>query len=117
MTRIERIAKFYLVGYLIFGGLLFLGMPHLGLKLFLADQTYQSLFVRLSGVLLLGLGTFVILGLASGDKKFLKKAILVRLVILLGLLVIFLIHRETLILVLIGVVSLGVLLSFMAESR
>ena len=117
MTILNTIAKAYLLSYLIFGSLLFLVMPQLGLKLFMADQAYHSLFVRLSGALLLGLGTFVVLGLASGDRKFLKKAIVVRSVILLGMLVIYLIHRETLILMLMGVVSFGVMLSFMAESR
>ena len=117
MTILKKIAIAYLLSYLIFGGLLFLVMPQLGLKLFTADQAYHSLFVRLSGALLLGLATFVVLGLASGDRKFIKKAIVVRLVILIGMLVIYLIHRETLILMLMGVVSFGALLSFLAESR
>lgn len=114
---LASVSKGYLVGYLLTGGALFTLAPQLGLRLFMADHPYESVMVRLCGILLLGLATIVTLGYRNGWSGFPKATLVTRTVILTGMVVLYLISGETMVLLLCGVVGLGMVLTMLAVSR
>ena len=111
---LKKISQFYLIGYLIIGGLVFALVPQFALRVFLSNVSYDDAIVRLAGVLLLGLAAFVILSILRRDPFFLQNALIVRTIILLGMGGIYLTSENPLFLVLIGIVGLGYILSWVA---
>jgi uncharacterized protein YjeT (DUF2065 family) len=55
-----RLSLFYLATYLPIAGLLLLLVPDVATKLLLSNRTYDDVFTRLAGALLLALGILVI---------------------------------------------------------
>ena len=55
-----RLSLFYLATYLPIAGLLLLFVPDFATKLLLSNRTYDDIFTRLAGALLLALGILVI---------------------------------------------------------
>ena len=55
-----RLSLFYLATYLPIAGLLLLFVPDFATKLLLSNRTYDDVFTRLAGALLLALGILVI---------------------------------------------------------
>lgn len=55
-----RLSLYYLATYLPIAGLLLLIIPDVATKLLLSNRTYDDVFTRLAGALLLSLGTLVI---------------------------------------------------------
>ncbi|RMF61256.1 MAG: hypothetical protein D6743_13830 [Calditrichaeota bacterium] len=109
-----RFSLLYLAGYLIFGGTIFLFAPGLALRLFLSTGNYEPVMVKFVGLLLLGLGILVSGVTWLGDLRLYKIAMLVRTVILIGLVHLFLVSRDPLMLILLGIVGLGFILSLIA---
>ncbi len=107
----SRISKIYLISYLTFGGFSCLFFPQGTLRLFLATGNYQNALMQLIGALLLGLDTLVILNVFSEGDRFMRKAIVARIVIILGMLVTYFNTGERMLLILIAIVGTGVALS------
>jgi hypothetical protein len=55
-----RLSLFYVATYLPIAGLALLFAPNFAMKLLLSNRTYDDIFPRLAGALLLALGTLVI---------------------------------------------------------
>ena len=117
----KKLAEYYLVGYLLVGGIIFSFLPFQGLRLFLSSEVYSPVMVRFVGTFLLALAVFVINGLIRKDPHLLSTALLARTVILTGMVVLYFSSRNPLFLVLTGIVGLGYILSLIAlfstESR
>ena len=109
-----RLSLYYLASYLTVGGLGFSLFPETLLKLFLSNEIYPDAIVRLSGLLLLALGVFIIQLIRLKIKELYPATLVARLVICTGLAFIYLESRNPLFLVLFGIVGIGVIFTFIS---
>ena len=109
--RRTRLSLYYLATYLIITGLLWLFIPAQAFRLMLATGTYDDVFPRVSGLLLLGVGVLVVQIIRLRAEVIYGTTLIVRAVFLIGFLGIYLTTRDPLFLVVLGVVGLGVALT------
>lgn len=106
-TDRTRLSLFYLASYLLIGGVGFLGFRRDMLRLLLATGLYSDLMVRLVGLLLLGLGVFVVQIIRVRAAQLYPTTLIVRAVILSGLLLLYIVYGDRLMLVLFAIVAIG----------
>lgn len=106
-----HLSLFYVIGYLVPGGLALLTFPQLTLKLFFSNADYGDVLPRLVGMLMLALGIMVTQAVRHRLEVLYPTALLVRsgmLPIFLGL---YLYSGDPLFLTLLAVVGTGVALT------
>ena len=106
-----RLSLYYLVGYLIPGGVALIVAPQWALKLLLSNGHYGDVLPRLVGVLLLALGIIVLQIVRVHVDVLYSTTLVVRSVILAGLFGLYLFSRDPLFLALLGIVGLGFVLT------
>lgn len=109
--RRTRISLFYVIGYLMPGGLGLLVAPQLALKLLFSNGTYSDVMPRMVGLMMLALGVFVLQIVRKKIEAMYLTALAVRSGMLPVLLSFYLIARDPLFLALLGIVGLGVSLT------
>ena len=106
-----RLSLYYLVGYLIPGGVALITVPHWALKLLLSNGTYGDVLPRLLGVLLLALGIVVLQIVRLHMDVLYSTTLIVRSVILVCLFGLYLYSMDPLFLTLLGIVGFGFVLT------
>lgn len=106
-----RLSLFYLAGYLITGGVLLLFAPKFALKLLLSHGDYGDVFPRLAGMLLTGLGILVVQIIRQRLETLYATTLVVRAFFCACLLIFYGMSHDSLFLVLLAIVGLGLLLS------
>jgi uncharacterized protein YjeT (DUF2065 family) len=107
-----RLSLCYLFSYLILAGLALLAAPELALKLLFATGNYGDVLPRLTGMILLVLGIFVLQAVRYRLEVLYTTALAVRGIIMLPVLVgLYLYSRDPLFISLLVVVGLGVVLT------
>jgi uncharacterized protein YjeT (DUF2065 family) len=106
-----RLSLYYLASYLLFGGIGFLFLPKLMLKMFMSNGEYSDVMVRLVGLMLLSLGIFVVQMIRYQIEKLYPSTLLVRSIIVVCLLIFFFIYHDPLMLVLFAIVAFGMVLT------
>lgn len=109
--RRTRLSLLYLAGYLLLTGLLLLVAPQATLQLMLSTGDYGSVFPRVAGLLLLGIGLIIVQIIRLRAEMLYLTTLMVRSVFLIGFLGLYLSTRDPLFLVILGVVGLGVTLT------
>lgn len=107
----NKISKVSLISYPTFCSLACLVFPRMTLRRFLSTGSYQNALIQLIGSMLLGLDTLVILNVFSSGNRFMRQAIVARVVIFSGMLVTYFSSGERMLLVLIVIVGKGRVLS------
>jgi hypothetical protein len=110
MTK-TRLSLYYLCGYLLFGGFLFLLFPVEGLKLFLSNGDYGDVFPRVAGMALAGLGMTVMAIIVTRSEAMYPATLIIRPFFLVCLAAFYLLTRDPLFLVLLGIVAFGFVLT------
>jgi uncharacterized membrane protein YoaK (UPF0700 family) len=115
-----RLSLYYLAGYLLIGGVALLLAPEETLGILLSDGDYGSVFPRVAGMLMFGLGVAT-LGIIRARAEVLYPAtLMIRAFFLACLAAFYWMTRDPLFLVLLGVVLLGVILtltSYLSERK
>jgi hypothetical protein len=109
--RLTRLSLYYLATYLTITGLLWLFIPAQAFRLMLSTGTYDAVFPRVCGLLLLGIGILVIQIIRLQVEAIYGTTLIVRALFLIGFLWVYLTTRDPLFLVVLGVVGLGVTLT------
>jgi hypothetical protein len=110
--RRTRLSLFYLAGYLLPTGLAWLVAPRTTFRLMLSNGDYGSdVFPRVSGLLLLAIGIFVVQIIRLRVEVLYSTTLMVRSVFLVGFLGFYLYTHDPLFLVVLGVVGLGFVLT------
>jgi uncharacterized protein YjeT (DUF2065 family) len=103
-----RLSFFYLVFYLIGGGLGFAADPRMALEMFGSTGEYAEPMVRLAGILMLGLGAMVVQLIRHRQAHLYSTVLVARLFILACLLGLYMLYADPLFTGLFMVVALGV---------
>lgn len=103
-----RLSFFYLVFYLVGGGLGFAIDPRMALDLFSATGDYAEPMVRLAGVLMLGLGAMVVQLIRRRQAQLYSTVLVARLFILGCLIYLYILYADPLFTGLFLVVAIGV---------
>ena len=106
-----RLSLYYLCSYLLNGGLVLLFFPQQRLRLLLSNGEYGDVFPRVAGMLLTGLGLFVFAIIMAHAEALYPATLVVRAFFLVCMSVFFLMTRDPLFLVLVGIVGLGFVLT------
>ena len=106
--RRTRISLFYVIGYLIPGGLGLLVAPQLALKLLFSTGTYSDVMPRMVGLMMVALGVFVFQIVRHKVETLYLTALGVRGGMLPVLLSFYLVSGDQLFLTLLGIVGVGV---------
>ncbi len=109
--RKTRLSLFYLATYLYLGGAAFVAFPKLALVLFLSNGDYSDLMLRMAGTLLLGLAIIVTQIIRYRVTVLYPTTLVVRALFLFAFANFYLIHGDPMLLVLIGIVGLGAILT------
>ena len=108
MHRTNR-SLIYVAAYLLASGIFLLLAPRLALQLLFATGDYGETLPRLAGLLLLGLGILVVQIIRHRVSALYATTLAVRVVFCVGFVVLYILSRDPLFLVLLGVVGIGVL--------
>ena len=106
-----RLSLYYVAGYLFPTGLLLFLAPQLALKLLFANHEYPNAFVQFSGVMLIALGIVVAAVIRDGNPFLYRTTLLLRAQIILCTLFLYRTTGETLFLIVVGVVGLGMVIT------
>ncbi|MEQ1945588.1 MAG: hypothetical protein ABL995_00260 [Bryobacteraceae bacterium] len=106
-----RLSLFYLAGYLIPTGLSLFFAPQWTLKALFASGEYTDVFPQFAGSLMVALGIIVLAVIRYGNPVFYRTTLIVRVWIWLSVLGIYLRSGERLLVVVLGVVGFGMLLT------
>lgn len=107
-----RLSLFYLAGYLLPTGLLWLVIPGPTFRLMLSNGDYGSdVFPRVAGLLLIGIGIFVVQIIRLRAESLYSTTLMVRCAFLVGFLGFYVQTHDPLFLVVLGVVAIGFLLT------
>ncbi len=115
-----RLSLFYLAGYLAFCGIGLLGAPQTAMRLFFATGQYSDLMLRMLGAMMMALFIIVVTIIVKCAEFMYPITLLVRAWLLGSLFVFYFVYRDPFLLVLIGVVGLGFVLtgwSYLSERR
>ena len=103
-----RLSFFYLVFYLVGGGLGFAADPRMALDMFGSTGDYAEPVVRLAGVLMLGLGAMVVQLIRRRQVQLYSTVLVARLFILACLIYLYILYADPLFTGLFLVVAIGV---------
>jgi len=103
-----RISLFYVISYLIPGGLGLLLAPQLALTLLFSTGAYSDAMPRMVGLMMVALGAFVVQIVRKRIEPLYLTALAVRSGMLPVLLLFYLVSGDTLFLTLLGIVGIGV---------
>ena len=106
-----HLSLYYLVGYLIPGGVALIAVPQWALKLLLSNGNYGDVLPRLLGVILLALGMVILQIVRLHVDVLYSATLIVRSVILVCLFGLYLYSRDPLFLTLLGIVGFGFVLT------
>jgi hypothetical protein len=106
--RRTRTSLYYVIGYLIPGGLGLLVAPPLALNLLFSSGSYGDVMPRLVGLMMVALGAFVVQIVRRKVEVMYLTALMVRSAMLPVLLSFYLMSRDPLFLTLFGIVGVGV---------
>jgi len=106
-----HLSLYYLATYLPIAGLALLLVPDFATKLLLSNRTYDDIFTRLAGALLLALGVLIIQMVRHRVEALYQTTVVVRLGLLVVLAVLFIRSADPFFLVIFVVVGIGVLLT------
>ena len=106
--RRTRISLFYVIGYLLPGGLGLLVAPQLALKLLFSNGTYSDVMPRMVGLMMLALGVFVLQIVRKKIEALYLTALAVRSAMLPVLMWFYAASRDPLFAALLGIVGFGV---------
>jgi len=106
-----HLSLYYLATYLPIAGLALLLVPDFATKLLLSNRTYDDIFTRLAGALLLALGVLIIQIVRHRVEALYQTTVVVRLGLLVVLAVLFVRSADPFFLVIFVVVGIGVLLT------
>jgi len=106
-----HLSLYYLATYLPIAGLALLLVPDFATKLLLSNRTYDDIFTRLAGALLLALGVLIIQIVRHRVEALYQTTVVVRLGLLVVLAVLFIRSADPFFLVIFVVVGIGVLLT------
>ena len=115
-----RISLFYLAGYLIPTGIGLLFMPGITLKLLMSNGDYGDMFPRVVGMLLIGIGIFVVQLIRLKNYILYPTTIFVRIFFCICFVFFYFINRDPLFLVMLGVVAIGLVLTsvcYLSDSK
>jgi hypothetical protein len=107
--RRTRLSLIYVVAYLLAAGIFLLVAPGLAMKLLFSTADYGVILPRLAGLLLIGLGMFVVQIIRYRVVVLYATTLMVRVVFCVGFIALYMLSRDPLFLVLLAVVGLGVL--------
>jgi len=113
MSR-TNLSLYYLAGYLMVGGLGFLFVPQMALELFLSNGNYADVMVRFVGLLLLSLGILISQVIRYDLVQLYPVTLVVRSIILIALVIFYSMTGDPLMLMLLGIVGLGFILTLTA---
>jgi uncharacterized protein YjeT (DUF2065 family) len=103
-----RISLFYVISYLLPGGLGLLAAPQLALKLLSSNGAYDDVMPRVVGMMMIALGVFVLQIVRRRVEDLYLTALAVRIGMLPIMLSFWLVSRDPLYLTLLGIVGVGV---------
>src|SRR5262245_33139216 len=106
---VQRLTFIYLASYLLVGGLGFLVVPELTLRLLLSNGSYGDVMPRLVGVFMLALGGAILQFVRARDYRYYWYAIIARAFIVVALTALYFKARDPLFLVLDAIVLVGLL--------
>lgn len=106
-----RRSLFYLATYLLLTGLALLFAPQLSLKLLFANHEYPSAFIQFSGILMIGLAVIVMNVIKFGNRIWYRATLMARIPMWILILGLYLYSGETLFLVVLAVLGLGIVLT------
>ena len=106
-----RLSLYYVATYLTVGGIGFMFLPQTMLTLFFSNGTYSDVILRFNGVLLLSIGILVIQIIRHQVSELYGATLIVRAIILITLVALYFISRDPLMIVLLGIVGLGFVLT------
>lgn len=111
MNRFKRLSLFYLIGYLVGGGVMLLAAPALALLMLGTRLDYGPVMPRVVGALMVALGCIVTQVLRLGIHNLYATLVVVRLGLCTTWLVMFIAFHDALFLSLLAVVGTGVVLT------
>jgi hypothetical protein len=114
---VQRLTFVYLASYLLVGGLGFLVVPELTLRLLLSNGSYGDVMPRLVGVFMIALGGAVLEFVRGRDYRYYRYAIVARVFIVAALTALHFKARDPLFLVLDAIVLVGLLPSIYVAVR
>jgi hypothetical protein len=106
---VQRLTFIYLASYLLVGGLGFLVLPELTLRLLLSNGNYGDVMPRLVGTFMVALGGVILQFVWARDYRYYRYAIIARIFIVVALTVLYFKARDPLFLVLDAIVLVGLL--------
>src|SRR2546426_9427885 len=106
-----RLSLFYLATYLPIAGLLLLLVPDFATKLLLSNRTYDDVFPRLAGALLLALGALVIQIVRYRIEVLYAWTLVIRIGLMIVLATLFALSGDPFFVVIFIVVAVGVVLT------
>jgi len=106
-----RLSLFYLVGYLISGGVMLLVAPYLSLKFLLSNGDYGNVFPRIVGMLFIGLGFVIFKIVRLQVSSLYSSTLMVRSFFVVCFLFFYLLDRDPFFLVLSAIVGIGIALT------
>jgi len=107
MNSKTKASLYYVATYLTLTGIGLMVAPQLVLKLLFSTGQYDDVFVRFSGILMLGLGIVVIQLIRHNAAALYPSTVLVRAVIWVAVAALYLSARDPFFLVVLGVVGAG----------
>jgi uncharacterized protein YjeT (DUF2065 family) len=106
--RRTNLSLIYVATYLLGSGIFLLIAPRLALQLLFSTGDYGEILPRLAGLLLLGLGVLVVQIVRYRLSALYTTTLAVRVLFCIGFVVFYIMSRDPLFLVLLGVVGVGV---------
>jgi hypothetical protein len=106
-----RLTLYYLCSYLLIGGLVLLFFPQEGLRLLLSNGDYGDVFPRVAGMFVTGLGMAVFAIIVARIEALYPVTLVIRAFFLVCMSAFFLMTRDPLFLVLLGIVGFGFVLT------
>lgn len=106
-----RLSLVYPAAYLTCGGLGLMIAPQTALELLLSSGTYEDVLIRLLGIMLFSLGVVVAQIVRLEIRMLYLTTLVIRLLILVGMIALFFVYGDPMLVVLSGIVGLGFLIT------
>lgn len=106
--RRTHLSLYYLLSYLLAGGVGLMAAPDVALRLFLSSGSYGDVLPRLTGMLMLGLAIIVFAIIRLKAEAMYPVTLAVRLFFLVGLAALYAYSRDPFFLVILAIVAVGV---------
>ena len=106
-----RLSFYYLAGYLTLGGIGLLLFPQMAADLFLSNVEYDSVMLRMVGMLLIGIGIIIIQFIRHNVTELYSTTLVVRLFFCVCLVAFYFMTKNPFFLVILAIVALGFVLT------